>query len=497
MIFSESQSASLWLDKPARNTKITAASTSTSGSRSTTSKTLTTSKIHAKLLKFRQRFEEVPVSSTKQSKLQISYPLSVSHVSHLDSSFSFDLESAFDNVPAHTLDEYIPQHRSHSRHTSLLVEDVQDQHQPMVTPLSSVVSNSYNNAAEQLVSLDPVQKANLKAISSYRTSPTPLWHSNSHITSPQSKRNSIASTTIAIGSQFSNTSTFTASTSIRSDLASASGMLNKLSLIMPQQNSNAYDDINENDIDSEDGGVISDLEDDRFSQIPSAPLPPKSIIEPVEMLTAIYQRQKELDDILIASDSEDDYDDEEELCQKIMKFTFTDTLQCVTENIAQQDDENDLVGNDIVIDDVKMQKMNARCRDSVIQLLEDEALEQQLLMDLLDNTQKSLHKSISIPKLSSFKSIPTLNDIQEEEEEEEEEEAHKLLEKEFEGFGEPSDGSIIDTTFNLASSVPSRGLSSSSSSSSSRVCDVDFFKDIEVNLDDTLSLQASDDVVGV
>jgi shikimate kinase len=141
--------------------------------------------------------------------------------------------------------------------------------------------------------------------------------------------------------------------------------------------------------------------------------------------------------------------------------------------------------------------MNARCRDSVIQLLEDEALEQQLLMDLLDNTQKSLHKSISIPKLSSFKSIPTLNDIQEEEEEEEEEEAHKLLEKEFEGFGEPSDGSIIDTTFNLASSVPSRGLSSSSSSSSSRVCDVDFFKDIEVNLDDTLSLQASDDVVGV
>jgi hypothetical protein len=494
MIFSESQSASLWLDKPARDTKITAASTS--GSRSTTSKTLNTSKIHAKLLKFRQRFEEVPVSSTTQSKLQISYPLSVSHVSHLDSSFSFDLESAFDNVPAHTLDEYLPQSRSHSRHTSLLVEDVQDQHQPTVTSLSNAVSNSYNNAEEQLVSLDPVQKANLKAVSSYRTSPTPLWPSNSHITSPQSKRNSIASTTIAIGSQFSNTSTFTTSTSIRSDLASTSGMLNKLSLIMPQSNSNAHDDINENDIDSE-VDVISDLEDDRFSQIPSAPLPPKSIIEPVEMLTAIYQRQKELDDILIASDSEDDYDDEEELCQKIMKFTFTDTLQCVTENIAQQDDENDLVGNDIVIDDVKMQKMNARCRDSVIQLLEDEALEQQLLMDLLDNTQKSLHKSISIPKLSSFKSIPTLNDIQEEEEEEEEEEAHKLLEKEFEGFGEPSDGSIIDTTFNLASSVPSRGLSSSSSSSSSRVCDVDFFKDIEVNLDDTLSLQASDDVVGV
>ena len=229
-------------------------------------------------------------------------------------------------------------------------------------------------------------------------------------------------------------------------------------------------------------------------------MPPKSIIEPVEMLTAIYQRQKELDDILIASDSDDDYDDEEELCQKIMKFTFTDTLQCVTENIVQQDDENDRIGDDIVMDVVKMQKMNARCRDSVIQLLEDEALEQQLLMDLLDNTQKSLHRSISIPKLLSSKSIPTLNDIQEEEEEEEveeEEEANKLLEKEFEEFREHSEGSIIDTTFNLASSVPSRGLSSSSSSSSSssRVCDVDFFEDIEVNLDDTLSLQSSDEVV--
>lgn len=392
---------SLWLDNQ-NNRQQTA--------KNVALKVMQSEKFQSKLMKLIQHFDNGTVNGRSHpgsslnsrgikksiSSSSISNPISFSHVSHVDMQTNFGLEKSFDALHLSKIDQCLPPTpvgggSSATHSTNGVSSDFRRSENFEASPYESV-SDSTTNV--------------VKAISTYRTSPTPATniippsHSSNSISIKLHRRTSSTSTTINVASsQFSNQSIFTSNNTgmyCSSDTSRSSSPRNSLKVsilpCIPQEElRDSRSDHERNETDEH--MCLSEEENPfhgKFVSIPSAPPPPKSTVAPEDRLRSFMQREE----IEIASDSED-----EDI--SFEKFRLSSNIESITSEIQSQLQKR--LNADKII-------MNKECRKSIMMLLKKEAQEQSFLENLIsDEEAKELDcEDAHIPKSTARKNLSML-----------------------------------------------------------------------------------------